>query len=305
MSTERTDQSAEWCVAALSEFLPVDKPLAIKRGSTEYVLYRDQEGVPHALEDSCAHRRAPLSLGCVTPAGLIECPYHGWRYDGTGACKAIPNLSSRERVPRTYRVAAFAVHEEDGFIQLCTSGMEPATPPVHLGLTDMPERWFGEQLIAYPYSEFIDMLLDAPGSILDIRGLAPCDDHRFGDPVIVDDEIRVTYGAAPRGIVRPGRIIADFPYSLGLAVRRDGRLAVVKLFDEAQLLLAELVIAASPIERALTDVKWRGSALATGKGAFLITVKNRLDPAAILVAKDYCSRLRKENAVKFTEGEYA
>src|SRR3546814_16993517 len=73
------------------------------------------------LVDQCAHRRAPLSLGRVGAGGLIECPYHGWRYDGSGACVAIPNLVEGKRVPRNYRVAAPQVTEMDGFIHLRTS----------------------------------------------------------------------------------------------------------------------------------------------------------------------------------------
>ncbi|KAJ8607987.1 hypothetical protein CTAYLR_008226 [Chrysophaeum taylorii] len=41
------------------------------------------------LVDRCPHRFARLSEGRVV-AGGIECPYHGWRFDGKGACVAIP-----------------------------------------------------------------------------------------------------------------------------------------------------------------------------------------------------------------------
>src|SRR3546814_16350735 len=103
----------KWQVIGLSESLPVDRPVGVHCEGVEYVLFRNADGAAQALEDSCAHSRAPLSLGCVTSTGLMECPYHGWRYDGTGACRAIPNLSAEEKVPRTYRVDAYAVHSAD------------------------------------------------------------------------------------------------------------------------------------------------------------------------------------------------
>lgn len=42
------------------------------------------------FEDRCPHRLAPLSEGRVNAAGLLECPYHGWAWEGSGACRRIP-----------------------------------------------------------------------------------------------------------------------------------------------------------------------------------------------------------------------
>ena len=39
-----------------------------------------------ALEDRCAHRFAPLSMGQVVGGDRIQCPYHGLEYDKSGAC---------------------------------------------------------------------------------------------------------------------------------------------------------------------------------------------------------------------------
>ncbi|MBE9043703.1 Rieske 2Fe-2S domain-containing protein [Pleurocapsales cyanobacterium LEGE 10410] len=43
-----------------------------------------------AFEDKCPHRLAPLSEGRVNEAGLLECPYHGWAFSGSGKCEVIP-----------------------------------------------------------------------------------------------------------------------------------------------------------------------------------------------------------------------
>lgn len=282
----------QWQVVGLSESLPADKPVGVHCDGVEYVLFRDAQGIPRALEDACAHRRAPLSLGCVTSTGLIECPYHGWRYDGGGACKVIPNLSADEKVPRNYRVTGYAVHEQDGFLQLWTGGLEPAAPPLSLAMSPMPADWFGERLIAYPFREFIDLLLDAPSTILDIDGLASRDDHRFGDPILDAESIGVEYGVAPRAAVRSGRVISDFPYSLVLDVRRDGRQSKLRLLDASRKLLSQTTLIARPVERALTAVKWRGTGAATQRGPLRIAVRDRIDPQAVMKAKDYCSRLR-------------
>lgn len=38
----------------------------------------------------CPHRLAPLSEGRVDAAGRLECPYHGWSFNGDGSCHSIP-----------------------------------------------------------------------------------------------------------------------------------------------------------------------------------------------------------------------
>jgi hypothetical protein len=69
-------------------------------------------------------------MGRLTEDGSIQCPYHGWSFDGaTGRCTAIPNLSADERIPNGIKVAAFSaaenVAEALGF-GLRTSKLAPA-----------------------------------------------------------------------------------------------------------------------------------------------------------------------------------
>jgi phenylpropionate dioxygenase-like ring-hydroxylating dioxygenase large terminal subunit len=44
--------------------------------------------------DVCPHRLVPLSEGRITPAGLLECPYHGWAFNGQGGCEVIPQVTA-------------------------------------------------------------------------------------------------------------------------------------------------------------------------------------------------------------------
>src|SRR5204862_4638022 len=47
--------------------------------------------------------------------GLLECCYHGWRFDGDGACRAIPGLVGQiDR--RARQVGACPTLEADGFV---------------------------------------------------------------------------------------------------------------------------------------------------------------------------------------------
>ncbi len=72
------------------------KPLAVEMLGLRLVLFRDGAGQARALLDRCSHRNVPLSMGRVCD-GQVECPYHGWRFDGAGQCKHVPGLLDEDR----------------------------------------------------------------------------------------------------------------------------------------------------------------------------------------------------------------
>lgn len=85
-----TDQPlAYWWPLATSQQLGTRQPLARVLHGRPLVLFRERDGRPAALPDRCPHRFAPLSAGCVRD-GVVECPYHGWRFDGAGQCTRAP-----------------------------------------------------------------------------------------------------------------------------------------------------------------------------------------------------------------------
>ncbi|MGO8919367.1 MAG: Rieske 2Fe-2S domain-containing protein [Stellaceae bacterium] len=55
------------------------------------LLCRGDDGAVFALRDICPHRGIPLSCGRFD-GREVECCYHGWRFDATGKCTAIPSL---------------------------------------------------------------------------------------------------------------------------------------------------------------------------------------------------------------------
>jgi phenylpropionate dioxygenase-like ring-hydroxylating dioxygenase large terminal subunit len=76
-------------------------------------LFRDEAGVPAALEDRCCHRSAQLSGGTVC-AGRIACPYHGWQYTRDGQCVLKPQFPDREPTA-SCKVRAFRCEERYGY----------------------------------------------------------------------------------------------------------------------------------------------------------------------------------------------
>lgn len=104
---------AYWFVACLSSELS-KHPKQIRLWGTAIVLFRDSKGMPHALLDRCSHRNVPLSGGqCVKDH--IQCPYHGWQFDGDGECRKIPALEGTSEHSKR-RVPSFPIREQQGHI---------------------------------------------------------------------------------------------------------------------------------------------------------------------------------------------
>lgn len=78
-----------WYVIAWSEEVTQEKPLARDLLGDAVVLFRTTTGEPIVMADRCSHRGFPLSSGRTTERG-IQCGYHGFEYDGAGACVHVP-----------------------------------------------------------------------------------------------------------------------------------------------------------------------------------------------------------------------
>ena len=76
------------------------------------VMFRKEDGTPVALEDRCAHRRVPLSLGRLI-GDTVECGYHGLQYDCSGKCIKIPG---QERIPPKVGVKSYPLIEKHRFL---------------------------------------------------------------------------------------------------------------------------------------------------------------------------------------------
>ena len=95
------------------------EPVLIARGS---------DGRVFALRDICPHRGIPLSCGRFD-GREVECRYHGWRFDGSGGCTAIPSLVEGQDVdPGRIKVRRYPVEEAHGNIWVYF-GAEGDTPP--------------------------------------------------------------------------------------------------------------------------------------------------------------------------------
>ena len=83
----------------------------------DIVLWLGADGAPVAAIDRCCHRSAKLSRGWVSD-GNIVCGYHGWAYDATGRCVAVPQ-NEKLRQQSNFRVATYRAEERYGYVWVC------------------------------------------------------------------------------------------------------------------------------------------------------------------------------------------
>ena len=274
-----------WTIAALSSEIIAGSVFPVIVGTREIAVFRDASGQCRAVDDRCAHRRAPLSLGKVTAQGLIECPYHGWRYDGaSGSCKTIPNLSRTERVPGSYRIQAYPCDEHSGLVWIgdradrhssASSGTELDTL-----MSGMDRE--GACLIGYPAALFRKALLNAPSAVLAAARHEVLDSHQLGEPDICDDRVTVKYAvdrsrrrSAGKATLAP----SDFPFSL--EIRATQAWDYVEL-SGADGIGSAFLFATVPVGDGLCRVIWRARQDAASGPA--LTLRASPDSAALFAA---------------------
>jgi len=94
-------------------------PFAFRIFGENYVLWRGAHDSVHAAIDECPHRAGRLSQGWIEEGALV-CPYHGWKFDSTGACIDIPQKDPELPIPPRARVKSILVEERYGLVWVCT-----------------------------------------------------------------------------------------------------------------------------------------------------------------------------------------
>ena len=120
----------------------------VTRLGRKLAIWRDNSGTLNCIEDKCCHRGASLSTGKIND-GHASCPFHGFRYDGTGRCVLIPANGKASPVPPNFKVEGFIVCEKHDFIWLW-NGEKRA---------DLPEiPFFDNYSYSLSYAKRVDLL---------------------------------------------------------------------------------------------------------------------------------------------------
>jgi nitrite reductase/ring-hydroxylating ferredoxin subunit len=276
------DVNGLWWALALSEEITSAAPAAFTCDGVDYVMFRDRAGVVRCLEDRCAHRRAPLSLGRIRDDGTLQCGYHGWSFEGGGGrCVDIAILGKDERAPASYGVRAFAVREQGGMAHVWSGALATAdTSRLRTSIGPAPvagETTTAALLIAVPHAAFVEALLDGPHLVMAIGGLEIYPEP-VGDPRIHEGLVVAEYAVAEPGPPhhRTQRT-PDAPYLLRVAVEPlSGKASIsVQTLDERPVITA--VAAPVPRRMSVTGLRARVQAAAP----FSLSFHPALDAAGL------------------------
>lgn len=149
-----------WYVAALSADI-CRSPFAVKMVNQNVVLYRKLDGSVVALEDSCPHRRLPLSKGRVID-DTLECGYHGLRFDCSGACVDAPGT---KHIPMSAVVRQYPAVEKYGMVWVWMGDSALAEPADIIEIKEWDDPNWGVNRgdameVACNYLYITDNLLD-------------------------------------------------------------------------------------------------------------------------------------------------
>ena len=114
-----------WHPVAVAAELTEEQPIkAVKILDEELVVYRDKQGRYGLVGEHCPHRMASLAFGRVDEEG-IRCPYHGWKFDGSGKCLEQPAEPESSTYKDRIRHKAYPVQKLSGLLWVYL-GPEPA-----------------------------------------------------------------------------------------------------------------------------------------------------------------------------------
>jgi phenylpropionate dioxygenase-like ring-hydroxylating dioxygenase large terminal subunit len=157
---DRFDPLHAWYPVFYLRDLDQAKPQAFTLLDINLVLWWDRAAQQwQALEDKCPHRLVPLSEGRIADDGLLECPYHGWAFAGSGDCQRIPQQAPEEQAHTSRRacVRSFATVERQGLLFVFAGDRQLAADMAVPVITPMDEELEGWTL----FDTFRDLPYDA------------------------------------------------------------------------------------------------------------------------------------------------
>ncbi len=162
---------------------------------THVALYRDERGKLRAVEDRCAHRHVPLSIGEVKGERIV-CQYHGWEYDAEGKLAGIPHDLFGMKMPQC-RLRTYPVKVRYGLIWIFFGDAENAdnVPLPHIPDLEGPNPWALAPVdftVKAHHSMIIDNVSDFTHAFLH-RKYKPFDDAKLTSMNATEDAVFVNY----------------------------------------------------------------------------------------------------------------
>ena len=102
-----------WFVVAYAQELAPMAVTPLRYFGRDLVAWRGEDGRVRILDAFCPHLGAHLGRGGTVEGDDIACPFHAWRFDGTGTCTHIPYTDA---IPRQATLSPWIVREQSGLV---------------------------------------------------------------------------------------------------------------------------------------------------------------------------------------------
>jgi phenylpropionate dioxygenase-like ring-hydroxylating dioxygenase large terminal subunit len=181
-----------WYVAASGHEI-TRKPLGRMILGEPVVFFRKEDGTPVALEDRCAHRHLPLSMGKLV-GDLLQCHYHGLCYDGTGQCVKVPGQNA---VPPGARVKSYPVAERHRWLWIWMGDAARADPDLIPDFHWLDDPQWGAKASYLHVKANWQLIVD---NLLDLTHLAFVHESTIGNAALVENAA-VKVERAPNSVI--------------------------------------------------------------------------------------------------------
>lgn len=118
--------------------LEEQNPQRVELLGVRLVAFRGEDGIARVLADTCIHRGGSLGKGKVI-GNCVQCPYHGWQFDGSGACTKIPTMGDK-KPPGRAKVDSYPVQEKYGIVFAFLGDLPEAERPPLLEVAELEQE---------------------------------------------------------------------------------------------------------------------------------------------------------------------
>ena len=172
-----------------------DEPRQVTMLGCDFVLFRDSDGQAHCLANTCVHRGGSLGHGQVKD-GCIQCPYHGWQYDGNGRCLRIPSIGRDGTIPPRAKVDSYQVEERYGLVFAFLGDLpEEERPPIQT-ITEWDQNDWRATLVGWEFNANMERAVENSLDPAHNEFVHPThgfqgerEDYRVPDMEIVEEEL--------------------------------------------------------------------------------------------------------------------
>lgn len=105
--------SKPFCIG-VSQSIKKNQVKKMSINGNSYALFRNSDGI-QCIDNVCSHRGADMSQGKVIN-NCLQCPYHGWEFNGCGKITKVPSLTHTNTFPKKGNLKHLNIVEDGGFI---------------------------------------------------------------------------------------------------------------------------------------------------------------------------------------------